>query len=422
MNHKRKKLKDLYSITNSVFTDLQTLQVPWQGDNIAQKLDIAYMTNQSGNKFISPLVENFIDEEGEISAQDRGTIASVIFAMYNDNWTKLYNTLSFEYNPIENYSMLETMTNDRTVTQYGRTDTRTDNLSHTKTGTEATGYASTETRTDNLTHTKGGSETLTHNTTDTRTDNLTHTKGGSETLTHNTTDTRTDNLRNTKNGSESVTHNTQDTRTDNLQHTYEGGESNTPATSVKNAVYAFNSSTPSPTSVSSNEGVDTKMFINRNDKQTGTETNSKTGTDTTDYNNIVEKNEGTQATTKTGTETTSFANRTDTDTGTSANAKTGTETTSFTDRVDTDAGTSANAHTGTDTLTHNTTEADTGTQANVQSGSDTATRNYSLSRTGNIGTMSTQNMIEQERKIWLWKYFFDVVFPDVDRMLTLNIY
>ena len=399
MNHNRKKLKDLYSITNSVFTDLQTLDVPWKNDNIAQKLDIAYMTNQSGNKFISPLVKNFVDDNGEISAQDRATIASVIFAMYNENWTKLYNTLSLQYDPIENYSMREQMTNDKTITQFGRTNTRTDNLSHTKTGTETTGYNSTDTRTDNLTHTKGGSEVLTHDTSDARTDNLTHTKAGSEILTHDTQDTRTDNLRNTKNGSEMVTHDTQDTRTDNLQHTYEGGESKTPATSVKNAVYAFNSSAPSPTSISSNEGVDTTMFINRNDKQTGTETNSKTGTDTTDFNNIVETNEGTQANAKTGTETTSFNNRQDTDTGTQTDAKT-----------------------GSDTLTHNTTEADTGTQVDAQSGSDTSTRNYLLTRTGNIGTVTAQDMIEQERALWLWNYFYKVVFPDVDRMITLNIY
>ena len=370
----KKKLKDLYDLTNSIFTDLQSLDIPWKNDNIAQKLDIEYMGNISGNKFASPLVEQFIDE-GEISSADRATIASVVYALNIENWTRLYATLSREYNPMEDYSLKERMTNDRTVTQYGKTDTRTDNLSHTKTGTEQTGYDSTDTRTDNLTHSKAGSEVLTHNTTDTRTDNLTHTKAGSETLTHNTTDTRTD----------------------NLKHSIEGSEIRTPNTKVLNSVVAFNSSEPSLTSASDNTGTETTQFVNRADTNTGTSANAKTGT-----------------------ETTSFTDRSDTDAGTSALAKTGTDTTSFNNRQDTDAGTSALARTGKDTLTHNTTEADTGTSANVQSGSDTATRNYLLEKTG--GMKAPQELIDMERKTWLWNFFYRVVFPDVDRVLTLNIY
>ena len=423
-----KKLKDLYDLTDAVFTDLQSLDVPWKNKNIAQKLDIAYMGNQSGNKWASPLLEQFIDDNGEISAQDRATIASVIFALNNENWTKLYATLSFEYDPIENYSMVEQMTNDSTVTQYGRTETRTDNLTHAKRGTEQTAYNSTDTRTDNLTHTKAGSETLTHNTTDTRTDNLTHTKAGSETLTHNTTDTRTDNLTHTKAGSETVTREDNDVKRDqstltkegsetltkNNTKTLDGGETRTPNINTSNSVYAFNSTTPAPTTISSNNGTETTQFLNRSDTESGSETST--------FNNRVDRNNSVNEENKTGTETTSFTDRTDTDAGTSANVKTGTETTSFAGRIDTDAGTSANAKTGSDTLTHNTSETDTGTQTNANSGSDTSTRNYTLTRSGNIGVTTAQQMIESERNLWLWNFFYKVVFPDVDKVLTLSIY
>lgn len=393
MNRNRKKLNNLYNITNSVFTDLQAFDVPWKSKNINQKLDIMYMTNQSGNKFISPLVENFIDDNGEVSAQDRATIASVIFALYNDNWSKLYATLSFEYDPIENYSMVEQMTNDQTVTQYGRTNTRTDNLSHTRTGTDATGYQSAETRTDDLTHAKSGSETVTYNVTDQRTDNL--------------TETRTDDLKHTKEGSEMLSKNETETRTDNLEHSFKGGESRTPATTTQNQIYAFNSTTPSPTSQSSNTGVETTQYQDRRDTETGTVTTQRDGRDITEFNNVTEKNTGTETSAKTGTET---------------NAKTGTETTSFTNRSDTDTGTQTTAHSGMDTVYHNTTDADTGTQTDAQTGSDTATRNYRLTRSGNIGVTTSQQMIESERNLWLWNFFYKVVFPDVDRALTLNIY
>ena len=403
---KQAKLKDLYNLTNSIFTDLQALDVPWKSKNIAQALDIAYMGNQSGNKYASPLLEQFIDDEGEISSADRATIASVVFALNNENWTKLYNTLSFEYDPIENYSMVEVMTNDQTVTQYGKTNTRTDNLSHSKTGTEQTGYNSTDTRTDNLTHTKAGTETLTHNTTDTRTDNLTHTKAGSESVakTHDGNTRGQSTL--TKEGSENIAKN--NTRT------FEGGETRTPNTQTSNSVYAINSTTPAPTSLSNNTGTETNQYLNRSDKDEGSETTS--------YNGRIDRNNATNEEHNTENETTSFTNRIDTDAGTSANAKTGTETTSFTGRTDTDAGTSANAKTGTDTLTYNTTDADTGTQTDAQTGSDTATRNYRLTRSGNIGVTTSQQMIESERALWLWNFFYKIVFPDVDRVLTLNIY
>lgn len=402
----KKKLKDLYNLTNSVFSDLQTLDVPWKSKNIATQLDIAYMGNQSGNKWVSPLVEQFIGTNGQISSADRGTIASVIYALNNENWTKLFNTLSFQYDPIENYSMTEIMTNDQTVTQYGKSETRTNNLTHAKTGTEQTGYNSTDTRTDNLTHTKTGSEVLTHNTTDTRTDNLTHTKAGSESVTRDDNSTKRDTSTLQKEGSEEISK--------DIIRTFEGGETRTPNIVNSNSVYAFNSSTPSPTTVSNNNGTETNQYLNRSDKDEGTETTS--------FNGRIDRNNAVSEEDKTSTETTSFTGRTDTDAGTSANAKTGTETTSFNGRTDTDGGTSATARTGTDTLTHNTSETDTGTQTDAQSGSDTATRNYTLTRSGNIGVTTAQQMIESERELWLWNFFYKIVFPDVDKVLTLNIY
>lgn len=400
-----KKLKDLYSLTDSIFSDLQSLDVPWKLKNIAQKLDIAYMGNQSGNKFVSPLVEQFIEND-ELSAEDRATIASVVFALNNENWTKLYNTLSFEYDPIENYSMVEVMTNDNTVTNYGKSATRTNNLTHAKTGTEQTAYNSTDTRTDNLTHTKAGTETLTHNTTDTRTDNLTHTKAGTETV------DRAESLN--KNEQNTLTKEGAETHTRDNKKVTEGGETRTPNITTSNSVYAFNSSEPSPTTKSSSNGTETTQFLNRSD--------SEKETDTTSFNNRVDRTNAVNAETKTENETTSFTGRVDTDAGTSANVKTGTETTSFTGRTDTDAGTSANAKTGNDTLTHNTSETDTGTQTDATSGSDTTIRNYRLTRSGNIGVTTSQQMIESERNLWLWNFFYRIVFPDIDKVLTLNIY
>ena len=45
-----------------------------------------------------------------------------------------------------------------------------------------------------------------------------------------------------------------------------------------------------------------------------------------------------------------------------------------------------------------------------------------LTRAGNIGVMSAQQMATQEIALWAWNFFRDVVFPDLDYLLTLPIY
>lgn len=44
-----------------------------------------------------------------------------------------------------------------------------------------------------------------------------------------------------------------------------------------------------------------------------------------------------------------------------------------------------------------------------------------LTRKGNIGVTTSQQMIESERELWNY-FFYDRVFKDIDRFLTLSIY
>ena len=350
-----KRLNDVLptGITGSgIFTSLNTINpLPWSEDenisNIA--LDIEYFGNISGGKIVSPLIDRIVEGE-TVSSSELTKISNIIISMYYHKWGKLYDTLNFEYNPIENYDMLEVMTNDITAIQYGKTLTRTDNLTHSKTGTETETPNTTETRTDNLTHSKTGTETETPNTTETRTDNLTHSKTGNESVTYDTNETETPDLEN----------------------------------STENQIFGFNSSV----------GVDSNS---QSVTTTGTNTKTKTGSDTTGYN-TQDANTGTQTLAKTGTDQTTY-NTQDADTGTQTLAKT-----------------------GTDQKTYNTQDADTGTQTNAETGTDTHTRNYRLSRSGNIGVTTAQQMITQEREIRLWDFFHKVVFPDIDRVMTIQIY
>ena len=233
------KLNDVFDdwlTGDGIFTDLNEFGVPWKtgeetDDDLIKNLNMAYHGSHSGDKNISPIVHKFLTSE---DTETRAKLAGIIYIMFGDKWSKLWDAFSVEYNPIENYSMVETMTDDTKVTDYGRTSTRTDNL------------------------------------TDTNTPNLT-----------NNTD---------------------------------------------NSKYAFNSSSAVPTD----------------------EMEQRT--------------------------------------------------------------------TGTNTDTH------TGTQGYVNGGRDTETRNYELTRSGNIGVTTSQQMIESERRLRMWNFFEMVVFPDIDRVLTIKIY
>lgn len=68
------------------------------------------------------------------------------------------------------------------------------------------------------------------------------------------------------------------------------------------------------------------------------------------------------------------------------------------------------------------TKGNAGTVANVETGTNTDTRNYLLKRSGNIGVTTSQEMIESERKLWLWDFFDTIVYPDIDRILTIQTY
>lgn len=231
--------KSLFSVTpdpltgGGIFSSLQSLEPPWAEEDIALHLDLAYYGNVSGGKVVSPLIDRLLTAS-KLTTLDMATLAGVLMATNKERWSREWATRSAQYDPIKNYDMTEEMTDDETVTDYGHTRTRTDNLTHTTT--------------PNLTEQTSGD------------------------------------------------------------------------------VYGFNSSNAV-----------------HSDKQVGTTTGTST-------------------------------------------------------------------------------DLDTGTQTDADTGSDTSTRNYTLTRSGNIGVTTTQQMLQSERDLWMWSYFYDVVFPDVDEVLTVPVY
>lgn len=236
----------------AIFHDLvisalsKELTLPWGNDDtFNSSLDKAFIGSY-GDRWISPLVDKL--HEKILPASLRNEISTIIWNMFYSKWSKMWDTLDFNYDPIENYSMTEIMTGDERKRYYGKTNTRTDNLTSRNAGTN---------RTD-----------------------------------PNLTDTE----------------------------------------SVNN--YGFNTAA-------------------ENGEPSEKRTTQKTGNsvDTVDVSKI-----------------------------------------------------------------------DTGTQTYTDGGSDREEHSYTLTRTGNIGTVTAQDMIKQEREILVFDYFYDVVFPDLLRVLTIKIY
>lgn len=147
---------------------------------------------------------------------------------------------------------------------------------------------------------------------------------------------------------------------------------------------------------------------------TGENTKQQTTTDTaTESRSDTSESEATNNTTNTNTLN-----------GTQTGKKTGFNSGSFVDDTQqlnnqTESGATNN------TSTAETSSSKTGSlnSTNTINGTDTTSKNIEreLNRSGNIGVTTSQQMIESERELYLWK-FFDVVFADIDKILTLKVY
>lgn len=133
-----KKLSEVLGDTQKIFTRIMTAHVvPWSEDEdiTGALLDFEYLSNQSGDKIISPAVEKAL-VSGELSDTSFNTLCDVAWMMYNKRWARLWEILTAEFNPIENYSMTDTHTfeHGKIETNSGTDTTRrtgTDTVTHT---------------------------------------------------------------------------------------------------------------------------------------------------------------------------------------------------------------------------------------------------------------------------------------------------
>ena len=164
---------------------------------------------------------------------------------------------------------------------------------------------------------------------------------------------------------------------------------------------------------------------------TETETGSgTTGNTRTNTGTQTDANTGTVSTTHTGTQGTSdTSSASGTSSGSSDRGLYGFnssesvgDSTDATESETTTTATGSSTRTDnlTDARTDNTTHTRTDNLSESESGTHSDTR--TLTRSGNIGVTTSQQMIEAERELNMWNYFYSVVFPSVDKVLTICTY
>ena len=176
---------------------------------------------------------------------------SLVYNMMLDKYTKMQSLFSIEYEPLENYNMVESGSDSSTGTNEG-TNNVTDSGTNTEVRDLATSYTST------------GQDSVT----------------GSNTVTYDTTDTDT--------------HNTSDTTTYGRSVATTGNTTNTLNNTSTDTVAPFDSETffnnTQTTGATSNTGTDTSNVVNSGQdstKVTGTDTTAHTGTEGTSTSNTT---------------------------------------------------------------------------------------------------------------------------------------
>lgn len=128
----------------------------------ANILDLEYCTAVSGDKYLS---KNFMKQYERAEVEVLIYFAMILYRRFNTKWTKIYDALLIEYNPLENYSSTEIETPNLTDTSKANSKVTVKQSGSTFDTAVYQPFASTETagnENDNkVTTTKTGTRTVT---------------------------------------------------------------------------------------------------------------------------------------------------------------------------------------------------------------------------------------------------------------------
>lgn len=146
------------------YLQMNNIDIPdWLKDEEnADILDLDYCTIVSGDKYLS---HNFMRQYERYDLEVLQYFAMILYRRFNTKWTKIYDALLIEYNPLENYSSTEIETPNLTDTSKANSKVTVKQSGSTFDTAVYQPFSSTETagnENDNkVTTTKTGTRTVT---------------------------------------------------------------------------------------------------------------------------------------------------------------------------------------------------------------------------------------------------------------------
>ena len=150
----RKKLIEIFTdwrTDKGLFGYFTGYDMPWI-EASAKSLNIMYFGGRSGGKPISPLLQSLLNVRGELDPPERTELVDVIVNHFKQKWTRIYITTVIEYNPVENYNMVE---DEKLLIDYGKKI----NLKLYKRGYETTTASGTTSTATDRSESDNGSDT-----------------------------------------------------------------------------------------------------------------------------------------------------------------------------------------------------------------------------------------------------------------------
>ena len=121
-----KKINQIVDIfTDSTSGIFHALRAITSGDSFkwldnSAYLDIMYYSSHSGEKYASRFYLTMLDHNKNIS-----DIANIVLTKFSDKWKRIYDAMMMEYNPINNYDMVENEKVNSKITSTVGTDNKT---------------------------------------------------------------------------------------------------------------------------------------------------------------------------------------------------------------------------------------------------------------------------------------------------------
>lgn len=118
-----------YETKGGIFSNIGNL--PWSSIMVGPQMDTLYFDTHSGERFSSRIITRRVGDDGSLSSADRKIIATLVYARFRTQWSRLWATMNPTFDPLTNYKMEETV-------EGTESSTRTPDLTKGDTGTVQT--------------------------------------------------------------------------------------------------------------------------------------------------------------------------------------------------------------------------------------------------------------------------------------------